>query len=212
VLIQDTGNAIVVAFRGTKSLLNFVTDGDAFRDKKSFRGQPYEVHRGFQKASDAVALQVDSEISRLCGSRARPVMVTGHSLGGAHAKLYALHSQLVVTGGWIHSVYTFGEPRSTDKAGAFICQSLFGERHFRFEDDLDCVTRIPGWLIGYRHSGHDVFLPSTGGYLLDPVLWVKAISDAWAIYSSRRLGPLALMELLDDHHQSKYVSKVNQLT
>jgi hypothetical protein len=94
-------NARVIAFRGTKSALDFVTDGEVWRTDIG----DGEVHHGFWDAWMSVQLQV---LERAPWSP-WPIYVTGHSLGGALAILAARN--LVRAGISVAGVYTFGCPR-----------------------------------------------------------------------------------------------------
>lgn len=205
--ITEFDNAVVVTFRGTKDMRNFLTDAKAYRVQRMFGTAPVGIHAGFCEAIEAVISQVTDELLKYPN---KAKFSGGHSLGGGLAKLCGVY--LRRAGIDMAGIYTFGEPRSGDAALAKYANSLFGARHFRWEDEADCITRIPGWLMGNRHSGQDVFLDDFNNFDLNPPLIEKAISDAWEIYTARRSGPLALMSLLNDHHVSRYETKILQLT
>jgi len=206
--VTEFDNALVVAFRGTKDIANFVTDAKAWRVQRTFGAKSFAVHAGF---CDAIESVVDELVDHIRAMPViKPVIATGHSLGGALARLSGIY--LRKAGFSVSALYTFGEPRSGDAALADLCNALFGEVHWRFEDEADCVTRIPGWLAGYRHSGQNVFLDAFGGYYMNPSLWMKAASDAWEIYKVRKAGPAAVACLLHDHQVARYEAKLSNLT
>jgi triacylglycerol lipase len=109
------------------------------------------VHGGFAGAFDRVKEPVLAPIDG-----ARPdgkVLVTGHSLGAALATLTAsLASQV--------RLVTFGSPRVGDS----VFTSLIGsDRHDRFVDYLDVVTRIPpDRALGFVHGNRGHFIDRDG--------------------------------------------------
>ena len=100
---------VLVAFRGTESIPDWLTNFQAVRDPGPWRDT--NVHEGFQDAFGAAALKIGEIIGRRRGSQ--EVWVTGHSLGGALAVLLAAtlaESKIRVTG-----LYTFAAPRVGNK-------------------------------------------------------------------------------------------------
>jgi hypothetical protein len=144
----------IVAFRGTADLRNWLTDLDC----RLVPVLNFRVHRGFYEAMQAVELDLDAGLGQAPESR---LWVTGHSLGGALAKLWALWA--AGRGHDVAGVYTFGQPRVGDAAFASFYNSVLGARSFRVVHAEDIVPRVPWMLARYRHAGHEVFFPSTLG-------------------------------------------------
>jgi hypothetical protein len=238
--IFQAGGDLVLAFRGTRSLANFVTDVRARRvaftaapggppasvilTRGSAAASPYqggsatgelEAHEGFLAALDAIYGEAREALADVRGTKGGRIWLTGHSLGGALAKLFALRAALERRRP--DGVYTFGEPRVGNAALRDCYDALLKGRTFRVVDGEDLVTRLP-WLLGaYRHCGTEVFYPSYGlleisparrqprptNYRIDPPWWSKGFSDvfgAWREWS--REGRLAL---LADHHIGRYL-------
>ncbi|CAL9102569.1 unnamed protein product [Musa textilis] len=186
---DKTGDAelIVVAFRGTEpfNAVQWCTDFDI-----SFYQIPRvgKVHQGFLRA---LGLQRKLGLPKeLSGSRVSPpyayyvireklwdvlsrnerakFLVTGHSLGGALAILFA--SILAVHGeNWLldrlQGVYTFGQPRVGDRNfGEFVEQYLDKpkKRYFRYVYCNDIVPRVPfdNSALLYKHFGTCVYFNS----------------------------------------------------
>ncbi|URE49832.1 MORN [Musa troglodytarum] len=186
---DKTGDAelIVVAFRGTEpfNAVQWCTDFDI-----SFFQIPHvgKVHQGFLRA---LGLQRKLGLPKeLSGSRVSPpyayyvireklwdvlsrnerakFLVTGHSLGGALAILFA--SILAVHGeNWLldrlQGVYTFGQPRVGDRNfGEFVEQYLDKpkKRYFRYVYCNDIVPRVPfdNSALLYKHFGTCVYFNS----------------------------------------------------
>lgn len=79
--------SIYVAFRGSESISNWLSDFNA--DKDPYRLSPEcncEVHSGFQNCTESVSAQVLAEVQRLKALYPTySVKTTGHSLGAALA-------------------------------------------------------------------------------------------------------------------------------
>lgn len=147
VVLSNIGSDLVVAFRGTQSLANFVTDAQV-RRVPLFPGSDAEAHEGFFFAFESVRTRLEEAVAEL---RSERVWFTGHSLGGALATLAGLY----FAGPGV-SVYTFGAPRVGNAAFRRLYQSQLGAHTFRIVHADDIVPHIP-WLLGrYRHVGHEV--------------------------------------------------------
>lgn len=101
------------------------------------------------------------------------LFITGHSLGGALAALYA--SMLHYTGetevaSKIGAVYTFGQPRVGDKDFARYAAEHLAGRYFRVVYCNDLVPRVPfdDGLFAFKHFGNcDYFNSVYDGFMLD---------------------------------------------
>ena len=205
VVLFDDGPDLVLAFRGTAHLRNWLTDLDCQFVPSSYG----RVHAGFAAALSAVFAQL-AELIFDAHYAGKKIWLTGHSLGGALALLAA--RQLIKP---MAGCYTFGQPRVGD---ADFCQSydaLLKSRTHRVVHDADIVPRVP-WLLGsYRHAGHEAFYPSPKitndrfpitHWKLDPSFWSRLPGDACALFRSVVHGRLAL---LDDHHVNTYLALFN---
>jgi triacylglycerol lipase len=156
-LILDLDAAVVVSFAGTDPahLANWVSDFDIRRTGGG-------AARGF---SMAVKIVEDDILAALPDGR--PIMVTGHSLGGALAVLLA--QRLETLGRDVSAVYTFGMPRPgrRDFTEPYN-QSGLGARTFRLVHGNDIVPTVaPSSPLGFRHVGHFVPAPP-GGKFTEP--------------------------------------------
>lgn len=201
VLVEDRGNAIAVAFRGSQSIEDWILDSKAWRQNLGLMHT--QVHYGFWVALSSVMAELRLAITRL---DPKPLLVMGHSLGGALAVLFSF--RWIDPAFPIHSVYTFGQPRVGDASFVRGYGDL-AERTFRFVNEEDIVPRSPGWLIGYRHAGELAFLPSFGGLRRNPSLWYQFLSDAAGLYAAwLHGGPL---ECLEDHRIERYQARLDKL-
>jgi len=194
----------IVAFRGTADLRNWLTDLDC----ELVPVLNFRVHRGFYEAMQAVEADLDASLG---GAQKTRLWVTGHSLGGALAKLWALWA--AARGHDVAGVYTFGQPRVGDASFALLYDSVLRARSFRVVHADDIVPRVPWMLSRYRHAGHEVFysaegrmqsaeIPALNSPLIDCHWPTKLLYDLPALARSLAHGKLAF---LDDHHISHYL-------
>jgi endonuclease G len=140
--VVHTDSAILVAFRGTESLNDWLSNLDTWPTSKSYG----TVHRGFVKAFDQVRTQLIGAIKAL-GPAQKVIHLTGHSLGGALATIAACELQGLFP---ITGVYTFGQPRVGDRTTAAFIKDHYPTGFHRFVFDDDIVPRVPP---GYHHLG-----------------------------------------------------------
>ena len=113
-ILTDAKNRVqYLAIQGTKYFRNIVLDMEASEPIDSVIGA--RLHKGFDKT--ARELYRELEINKLL-NKDMPVIITGHSLGGAAGLICALY--LAKAGYTIRKVITFGQPRITDANGARI--------------------------------------------------------------------------------------------
>jgi triacylglycerol lipase len=193
--VETVDGTTVVAFRGTANFRDWLTDAECVRES--------HVHSGFKRAFDSIAIDLLDALKDV--PEEGRIFFTGHSLGGAQAVLaswaFASHYPRL-------EVYTFGQPRVGDAYFASQCKEKFGARHFRFVNQEDIVPRVPGYLMGYRHSGQEIFFPSLGGGMrLGAPLWMKLGSDLYGTWLDYRKGEIAQ---LSDHAMSNYCLRIQE--
>lgn len=135
---------IVVSFRGTESLKDWINDFDFFKQKDG----DFEVHGGFANALDVVWADLVAYLESCWVGKS--LWLTGHSLGGglaqiASARLFAKKVQ--------HRVYTYGAPRALSDEGAFWYNRHHEHKHHRTVNNNDVVTRVPPGAFGFSHIG-----------------------------------------------------------
>lgn len=149
VAVKDMGFATVIAFRGTANIRDVLTDVDCWREEIR---EGY-VHQGFYASLATVISQIIIAVEQ----SAKPVILTGHSLGGALAMLAGY--RLALHASKIHSVYTFGQPRVGNAGFARYYNFYNTFPTFRVTNGTDPVPWVP-WLWGrYRHAGTEEFMP-----------------------------------------------------
>lgn len=138
--VASTSAVLLIAFRGTESLGDWLADLNARSITRSYG----RVHRGFYHAFQDVEPQLLAAIGDI-GNRS--LVMTGHSLGGALATVAAaeLNGRLAPS-----AIYTYGQPRCGDAAFQAEMSQNYTGKFFRFVNDDAIVTRVPP---GYRHIG-----------------------------------------------------------
>jgi hypothetical protein len=184
VLITETSNRILIAFRGSESIQDWIEDSKFVR--RNWNG--ISVHEGFSDALEEVFPQLHDYLVK----QTRPIIFCGHSLGGALAILAAWYARR--NGSIIEAVYTFGQPRVGDHSfkNSYFYLGL-SSLTWRVVNDSDIVPRLPGLLIGYRDVGNMALL--NGKIILNPSFW-----------KSLRFGLC-----LTDHECDNYIAKLNRL-
>ena len=199
----------IVAFRGTVSIGNFLTDAQASLVHHGLF--PGLVHYGFCRAVETVYPAVRTLLHAF--PRELPIWVTGHSLGGAMASLVA--HRLAEDGYPVRAVYTYGSPRAGDR----LFRAAYRLPNYRFVNDNDLVPHLPlRWC--YRHVGELKLLTRDGQLLEEESDWRikqrKLVRHAKHIQRAHRTEsdpPLKLTDFdwLADHHLAGYLNGIAQL-
>ena len=199
----------IVAFRGTVSIGNFLTDAEAALVRHGLF--PGLVHYGFCRAVDAVYPAVRSMLSSY--PRDWRIWVTGHSLGGAMASLVS--HRLASDGFPVRAVYTFGSPRAGDRK----FRDAYRLPNYRFVNDNDLVPHLPlRWC--YSHVGELKLLTPDGQLLEEESNWKQKhrelVKQAKTVQAAHRFDsdpPLKLTEFdwLADHHMAGYINGIARL-
>ncbi len=217
-LVGEAPDCMIVAFRGTDSIRDWITDALFFRKLlvEEANGDQCEVHAGFLAAYESII----GDLSTFLGGSpvfklqpCKPLFITGHSLGGALAILAAL--ELKRQGFQIMQVYTFGQPRVGNGAFKKLYEWSLGAATFRVVHEEDIVPRVPhlpSFTDFYRHAGTEVLLSSLGGMVVNPPLYKLLASDAWGLYRAFCVSKFAAaLDPINDHFVANYVADVNQL-
>lgn len=208
----------VVSFRGTEpKVLNDILTDVRFR-QNPFSSDPAlaglgAVHGGFAGALDAVHGEMVAWLrTRWLGSaRAgeRVLYITGHSLGGALATLFAARlASDAAARDWRFQVYTFGCPLVGDRAFAAAFDRLTLGRVFRCVHGADAVTQVPPRALGFSHVGEMLHFTKPEGLRRDVTSLDRLIDLAVAGIDD--LGQAA-RAAVEDHGCDFYVERCRQL-
>lgn len=158
-ITSNSADTIMVVFKGTDptSWSEWATDLNFFQTSV-----PYcsgcQVHQGFLGAMNEQKTYMDAALQTL---RARyptaKVVVTGHSLGGAIAQLYAAH--LIVDLKLAAPIlYTFGSPRvGNSNWSAYMNSIMANVPYYHVISNKDIVPHVPPSSFGFQHGGTTVW-------------------------------------------------------
>ncbi|MFT5720991.1 MAG: triacylglycerol lipase [Motiliproteus sp.] len=125
---------IALAFRGTES--NSIKDIKADLDAKGVNcASGGRVHAGFNRAFNTVLMDIQQKLDQAQYAD-KPLIITGHSLGGALATIAA---KRLTHKGQMAACYTFGSPRVGDEEWI----STLKTPVYRVVNAADCVTMLP---------------------------------------------------------------------
>jgi triacylglycerol lipase len=137
--VAESADRIVIAFRGTDSKADWVSDAVARQIDYKFAPLAGQTHCGFTRIYSSARKQILAILKSL--SPAKKLAITGHSLGGALATLCAA-DKAVYSRIQSPETYTFGSPRVGDPTFA----SVFNRRpvvSWRVYNMFDLVPLVP---------------------------------------------------------------------
>lgn len=174
----DLGTAYALAFRGTQVASGFsLVDLAANLGRPTLWAGPGFAHRGYVQHLERVRFQARRFAEQAAGEL--PLYVTGHSLGGALATLYAAWVGADDTWGHnLEALVTFGAPKALSRNGAAAIDCHVR----RYVIPMDFAPRWPPSLI-LRHPAPAIRLDA-------PSWWPGPISRHGVGQYVRALAPL----------------------
>jgi hypothetical protein len=156
--IFTRGNKVVIAYHGTRSRQDVATDINAAFTIPDYLPNGYRVHAGFSHALEEswddlyVKLQQHLKQNNLSINDVE-FDITGHSMGGALAKLAALRLNQCSGINKI-KVATFGDPRVLASETAELYNKELGHQTLRIVQHYrDPVPMVGPGIAGYKHVG-----------------------------------------------------------
>ena len=176
----------ILCFRGTEpdELSDVLADLNAIPRGSMTHGW---VHSGFRNELDKLWEQL---VEHMNTHQKKKLYVTGHSLGAAMATIAT--SRIEEFRG-VEQLTTFGSPRVGTRG--FV--KHIKTPHKRVVNNNDIVTRVPLWLMGYKHHG-DLTYINFYGNVRKLTLW-QMIKDKWRGWRNNALDGVA------DHNMGDYV-------
>jgi hypothetical protein len=173
-LVQSRcGRVVVLCYRGTEpaNLGNWLGDADVGSDAMTFGAETVPVHSGFLRNVRATRWAVLKELGLALEARSlhdpdrrlehplQALYVTGHSLGGAMAVLFALAlagtAELGALSERLRAVYTFGQPMAAGPPLPGAARAL-GPKVFRHVTGRDLIPALPPARWGtFAHFGEE---------------------------------------------------------
>jgi predicted lipase len=154
VAADDTNKLIVVSFRGSASIQNWIANLN-FDAVDTDLCTGCTAHAGFWTSWKESRTSVLNAVKTL--SQSKPgykIVATGHSLGGAIASLAAADLR---KGGYTVALYTFGAPRiASPTLSDFISNQPGG--NYRITHYNDIVPRLPPIAFNYVHISPEYYI------------------------------------------------------
>eukprot|EP01064_Diplonema_japonicum_P018586 TRINITY_DN2728_c0_g2_i1.p1 TRINITY_DN2728_c0_g2~~TRINITY_DN2728_c0_g2_i1.p1 ORF type:complete len:284 (+),score=86.09 TRINITY_DN2728_c0_g2_i1:46-897(+) len=163
---MNSSNQIIVAFRGSANIPNWIEDFTFVKTPLTWPGVPkgVEVHEGFlasyEDLRDDIFVWV-AQAQKDCPTCS--LHVTGHSLGAAEACLSAVDFRLR---GMNPYLWTFGEPRVGNKAFAEFFYEKTTHPVFRMVNKKDIVPHLPLYDQFFHHRQREVWRVENGTYIM----------------------------------------------
>lgn len=182
-----TKEEYVLAFRGTEpsELSDVLADLNAIPRGAMTHGL---VHSGFRNECDKLWNDIVSHHGK--GHASKKFYITGHSLGAAMATIATSRFEETMK---VEQLTTFGSPR----VGTRSFVKAIETPHFRFVNNNDIVTKVPLWIMGYKHHGLLQYINFYGN-IRKLTTW-QAIKDKWRGYKS------GILDGALDHGMANYV-------
>jgi len=190
---------LCIAFRGTDEIKDWFDNVNAFQERALFGG----FHRGFWNSLNDVWTPLYDKYLKLRSKKKRPLFLTGHSLGGAMATVAA--AKLIHEDKPFTSVYTFGQPRAVTLETARIFNVEASGRYFRFQNNNDLVTRVPGRLMGYSHVGSFLYISEEKKIHKDPGFWFRFLD---AVDGAVESATVKGIDGIEDHNMDHYLGAI----
>ncbi|ORX74963.1 alpha/beta-hydrolase [Linderina pennispora] len=147
---------IIVAYRGTDSLIDWLTNLNFDKTAWPANISNSLVHEGFLNAYLVSMQQVQEAVdSLLAKCPDATISFTGHSLGGALACISMVDTAQRHRGIKMQ-MFTYGQPRTGNQAFAEYVENL-GHPVFRVVYRHDIVPRMPPMDLGFQHHGQEVW-------------------------------------------------------
>lgn len=183
----------VIAFRGTEpdELSDVLADLNAWPAGAMTHGL---VHSGFKGELDKLWNPLMRHWGQ--GHTKKKLYITGHSLGAAMATIATSRLEEEVD---VEQLTTFGSPR----VGTRKFVKNIRTKHLRFVNNNDIVTKVPLFIMGYKHHG-DLQYINFYGNVRKLTTW-QAIKDKWRGYKS------GILDGAKDHGMQNYVEATGKL-
>jgi len=172
--VASSPNYNLLVFRGTKIPQDWMEDiyctPARFDWIFDFAPALGEIHAGFgHTLADGLGRIISGLVPR---DQTRPLLVTGHSLGGALAALVgACFTVMAPAIRPVSAIYTFGQPRIGLHDFCNTYERLLGRKLVRFVNQQDLVPRVPfrGW--DYSDEGTMIHFDSSGNPSIQATEW-----------------------------------------
>lgn len=203
--VMSNDEHIIVAFRGTDSVVDWVSNVQASYDPGPL--PETKVHKGFQDALYPAVIKLIRLIER-SGIKHKKLWITGHSLGAALCTLFT--AMLAENNYRVFGNYTFASPRVGDPLFAEKFSTCVQGPNFRVVNSGDVVPHIPAEPY-FSHVGQRIILRYETA---------ESTADTWLeerLFAFKQLLDRVLesLDLIDNHNlntdNESYIPKLIRL-
>ena len=138
--IAEHRDFFLLSFRGTESDADLIGNSFFWASAADKIGIPGRIHAGLLQHFGKMMPALDSILDEENRSH-KPLIISGHSLGGATAQIAALHR--MGRGDRILSLYTFADLRVGDEVFAAYAQQMLQPHYYRIFHDSDLTPQLP---------------------------------------------------------------------
>ena len=208
--IASSDQVTVMSFTGSEFDLDTWQENiDALFSPGPF-GSDDRVHRGFNLGVSQIKDDLITKIETL-KYNGTPLFITGHSLGGAIANIFAAH--LFHKEIKPYSIYTFGAPRVGCKKFKQLYNYISKERSFRVVNRHDVVPRTPPRLSRFDHVGELHYIDPSGTIQKGISAWRRLLLYLDPSGKSPKTHIKEIIKRLpnaiEDHSLDNYLEKIN---
>ena len=184
-------DSYVLAFRGTElsELSDVLADLNVIPRGAMTHGL---VHSGFRSECDKLW---EAVVKHHVRHSKKKLYITGHSLGAAMATVATSRFEEFAH---VEQLTTFGSPR----VGTRKFVKNIATPHMRFVNNNDIVTKVPLFIMGYKHHGELQYINFYGN-IRKLTTWQK-IKDKWRGYKS------GLLDGAMDHGMDNYIKSLEK--
>ncbi|PRP88101.1 hypothetical protein PROFUN_04192 [Planoprotostelium fungivorum] len=167
--VTSDESTVVFSFRGTQpyNVFNLLTDVNFSLTSPFNNSIPSaRVHSGFLSGYMSVRQQVTDLGKKLSKMYPKaPIIVTGHSLGGALATLAA--ADLAISRSIPNPVqlWTFGSPRVGNAEFANYMSKSYLDKSYRVTFDRDPIVKLPPRLLGIQHMDTEYWMKDATNFV-----------------------------------------------
>jgi len=227
-LVQSAcGRVVVLCYRGTEAtnLGNWLGNADVGPDAVALAGEQAGFHSGFYRNLRTTRRIVIDELNHAIEGRSladpsrrvehpmEALYLTGHSLGGAMAVLFAVSTagnpETAAIAERLRAVYTYGQPMALAEPLTRTARTV-GQRVFRHVMGRDVIPALPPAQAGnFAHVGHEYVHADGEWHRADtPVSQLKNIRDISGSLLSAIATPKRAASsryALGDHGPHRYI-------
>lgn len=192
-LLKGQSDDHVLSFRGTEVTEPSDVLADLKAGKNTETAQGGKVHSGFRSEVNKLWPSIERAVANI-----ETIYVTGHSLGAAMATIAASRLQKKA-----QALITFGSPRVGNKQ--FV--SGLDVLHMRVQNNCDDVTKVPPYLMEFRHHGTHRYMNYYGQFR-SLTTWQRVKDMIRSRVKGRVRGKRFLG--IKDHLMANYIEKLEK--